>query len=142
MKYVWKWSWTSINGFMCTNAIVLQVSWTDYFIPFGAQYSVVCLDAFGNVQCCSFICCCRIVLLFICNGAILRKPEYTTLLSAQFTHFIVGHCGFSLWFSFFCFSILITFLVDGEPREIQFWIANTKGASYFSLAVHGQSLFR
>lgn len=32
--------------------------------------------------------------------------------------------------------------VDGEPREIQFWIANSKGSSYFSLAVHGQSLFR
>lgn len=32
--------------------------------------------------------------------------------------------------------------VDDEPREIQFWIANAKGASYFSLAVHGQSLFR
>lgn len=32
--------------------------------------------------------------------------------------------------------------VDGEPREIQFWVANAKGSSYLSLAVHGQSLFR
>ncbi|KAG4070161.1 hypothetical protein HA402_003851 [Bradysia odoriphaga] len=38
--------------------------------------------------------------------------------------------------------VLFTYSVDHEPREIQFWIANSKGASFFSLAVHGQSLFR
>lgn len=34
------------------------------------------------------------------------------------------------------------FSVPGSPREIQFWVANANGASYFSMALHGQSLFR
>ncbi|XP_031635791.1 uncharacterized protein LOC116348800 [Contarinia nasturtii] len=37
---------------------------------------------------------------------------------------------------------IFTYSVEGEPREIQFWVANSRGSSYFSLAVHGQTLFR
>ena len=32
--------------------------------------------------------------------------------------------------------------VNGKDREIQTWIANTPEASFISLAVHGQSLYR
>nr|XP_019544567.2 uncharacterized protein LOC109415138 [Aedes albopictus] len=37
---------------------------------------------------------------------------------------------------------IITYAVPEEPREIQLWIANARGMSFISLAVHGQSLFR
>lgn len=38
--------------------------------------------------------------------------------------------------------VLFTYSVNDEPREIQLWIANARGSSFISLAVHGQSLFR
>ncbi|XP_059622532.1 uncharacterized protein LOC132265775 [Phlebotomus argentipes] len=37
---------------------------------------------------------------------------------------------------------VFTYSVDGEDREIQMWVANAKGSSFLSLAVHGQSLYR
>ncbi|GAB0099547.1 uncharacterized protein DMENIID0001_154220 [Sergentomyia squamirostris] len=37
---------------------------------------------------------------------------------------------------------IFTYSVDGEDREIQLWVANAKGSSFISLAVHGQSLYR
>ncbi|XP_055631597.1 uncharacterized protein LOC129771694 [Toxorhynchites rutilus septentrionalis] len=37
---------------------------------------------------------------------------------------------------------IITYAVQNESREIQLWIANARGMSFISLAVHGQSLFR
>lgn len=40
------------------------------------------------------------------------------------------------------FAFYFHHTVNGEAREIQLWIANSKGSSYISLAVHGQSLYR
>ncbi|XP_055694385.1 uncharacterized protein LOC129796456 isoform X2 [Lutzomyia longipalpis] len=37
---------------------------------------------------------------------------------------------------------IFTYSVNGEDREIQLWVANSKGSSFISLAVHGQSLYR
>ncbi|XP_045509780.1 uncharacterized protein LOC123705161 [Colias croceus] len=37
---------------------------------------------------------------------------------------------------------LFSYAVDDNPKEISAWISNTKEASYFSMAVHGQTFFR
>ncbi|KAJ2954526.1 hypothetical protein O0L34_g2810 [Tuta absoluta] len=37
---------------------------------------------------------------------------------------------------------LFSYSVDDSPKEISAWISNTDEASYFSMAVHGQTFFR
>ncbi|XP_055591029.1 uncharacterized protein LOC129743098 [Uranotaenia lowii] len=37
---------------------------------------------------------------------------------------------------------IVTYAVDSDPREIQLWISNSRGMSYITLAIRGQSLFR
>ncbi|XP_032526612.1 uncharacterized protein LOC116777269 [Danaus plexippus] len=37
---------------------------------------------------------------------------------------------------------LFSYSVGSNPKEISSWISNTKEASYFSMAVHGQTFFR
>lgn len=61
--------------------------------------------------------------------------------SSSYQFFALSFCAF-VKLSLPLSLSLIVFAVDGEPREIQFWIANAKGSSFFSLAVHGQTLFR
>ncbi|XP_028043149.1 uncharacterized protein LOC114252735 [Bombyx mandarina] len=50
-----------------------------------------------------------------------------------------------LWMKFHNHSTdhpLFSYAVDDNPKEISFWVSNTKEASYFSMAVHGQTFFR
>ncbi|XP_068621402.1 uncharacterized protein b6 [Battus philenor] len=37
---------------------------------------------------------------------------------------------------------LFSYAVDDNPKEISSWISNTQEASYYSMAVHGQTFFR
>lgn len=93
------------------------------------------------------------LVVLICN---FRKPDFTVYCCGYFFSLIKWNAYhfrkkdfYSRFFIYFAARIsqilsfhYIYLSVDGEPREIQFWIANSKGSSYFSLAVHGQTLFR
>lgn len=70
------------------------------------------------------------------NMCIIISLQYMNVLIAVIKQIIL--ISICLLVYFYVYSVI----VEGEPREIQFWIANAKEASYFSLAVHGQSLFR
>lgn len=77
-----------------------------------------------------------------CSILLVSMQFYKTGLYLWLCKCVPFSISLFAFFLSFPFQFWTIFLVDGEPREIQFWIANSKGASYFSLAVHGQSLFR
>ncbi|XP_055389207.1 uncharacterized protein LOC129618459 [Condylostylus longicornis] len=58
-----------------------------------------------------------------------KMDQYTICFWMRFTNHSGDHT-------------LLTYSVDGEPREIQLWVANAKGSSYISMAIHGQQIFR